>query len=75
MGVAISIAVLFVLVAIILRYMVFQQPTDKIKASWVSFALAVVATTVFTLISNGEQQDTLITGFATMLVSYNVLSR
>lgn len=75
MGTAISISALFVLLAIILRRVIIKKTLEKINASWISFGLAIVATTICTLISGGEQQSTLITGFATMLFVYNILCR
>lgn len=66
-------AILFIIVSIILRFVFYRTPIDKVKAGWISFALAVFATAVCTLMS-GSQQNTAITGFATMLVCYNVLS-
>lgn len=75
MGIAISISVFSLLIAVVLRYTVFQQPIEKIKASWISFGFAVVATTICTLLAGGEQQSTLITGFATMILCYNIFTR
>lgn len=75
MGTAISISALFVLLAIVLRHVIIKKPLEKINASWISFGLAIVATTICTLIAGGEQQSTLITGFATMLFVYNILCR
>lgn len=75
MGTAISISALFVLLAIVLRHVIIKKPLKKINASWISFGLAIVATTICTLIAGGEQQSTLITGFATMLFVYNILCR
>ena len=74
MGVAIASAFLFILISCVLRYGYYKFPIDKIKASWISFLFAAIATTICTLSSNGEQQGTLISGFATMLICYNVLS-
>lgn len=75
MGIAISISALFVLLAIVLRQVIIKKPLEKINSSWISFGLAIVATTICTLIAGGEQQSTLITGFATMLFVYNILCR
>lgn len=75
MGIAISISALFVLLAIVLRRVIIKKSLEKINASWISFGLAIVATTICTLIAGGEQQSTLITGFATMLFVYNILCR
>lgn len=75
MGIAISISALFVLLAIVLRRVIIKKPLEKINSSWISFGFAIVATTICTLISDGEQQSTLITGFATMLFVYNILCR
>ena len=68
-------AFLFVMLSVIMRFTLFKrQAISKMKASWISFLFAVIATTVCTLMSGGEQQSTLITGFATMLICYNILS-
>ncbi len=72
---AIITSLLFIVIAIIIRYTIVQKPLEKAKASWLCFGLAIGATMVCTLISGGEQQSTLITGFATMLLSYNILNR
>lgn len=75
MVLAVIVSLLFILIAIIIRYSIAQHPIEKAKSSWICFGLAIGATMVCTLISGGEQQSTLITGFATMLLSYNILSR
>jgi len=72
---AIISAFLFVMVSFVLRFTVFKrQAISKPKASWLSFLFAIIATTLCTLLSGGQQQSTLITGFATILICYNVLS-
>ena len=65
-------SLLLVFVAAIMRFAYYKFPIDKIKASWISFILAAIATTICTLVS-GQQQGTLITGFITMLLCYNIL--
>lgn len=72
MIISIVCSVLFVFIAVILRFVYYKFPIDKIKASWISFLFALIATTLCTLIS-GEQQGTLVTGFITMLLCYNIL--
>lgn len=73
-GISISISLIFVVVAIIIRYSFIQKPLERIHASWVSFILAVIGTTLCTLIT-GEPQGTVISGFVTMLLTYNILCR
>lgn len=72
MAIAISSSLLFILIAVVMRFAYYKFPIDKLKASWISFLFAAIATTVCTLVT-GEQQSTLITGFATMLLCYNIL--
>ncbi len=72
MAIAITSSLLFILVAAVMRFAYYKFPIDKLKATWISFIFAAIATTICTLLS-GEQQSTLITGFATMLICYNIL--
>ena len=73
MSVAIGSAFLFILISLVLRYGYYKFPIDKIKASWMSFLFAAIATTICAMILGTEQQHTLISGFATMLICYNIL--
>lgn len=75
MGITLLLFICFSIMALITKLMAFRQPLSKIKASWLSFAFALIATTVCTLLFGGEQQSTLLTGFATMLVCYNIFIR
>ena len=75
MAITFLLFISFSVIAFILRVSVFRNVVPKVKASWLSFFLAVIATTICTLIFNGEQQSTLLTGFATMLVCYNIFIR
>ena len=72
--ITVSVSLVFVLIAIIIRYSFVQKPFEKPQASWISFILAIIGTTTCTLIA-GEPQGTIITGFVTMLLSYNILCR
>ena len=72
MSIMIMLFVSFSVIAFIMRIVCFKSQVSKVKASWISFVLAVIATSICTLINNGEQQSTLLTGFATMLVCYNI---
>lgn len=72
--ITVSVSLVFILVAIIIRYTFVQKPLEKPHASWISFILAIIGTTICTLIA-GEPQGTVITGFVTMLLSYNILCR
>lgn len=74
MIIATGCACLFILISLVLRFGYYKFPIDKIKASWMSFFFAAIATTICTLLSGGEQQSTLITGFATMLICYAILT-
>lgn len=73
-GITISVSLVFVVIAIIVRYSFIQKPLEKIHASWISFLLAIIATTICTLVA-GEPQGTVISGFVTMLLTYNILCR
>lgn len=73
-GITISVSLVFVVIAIIVRYSFIQKPLEKINASWISFLLAIIATTICTLVA-GEPQGTVVSGFATMLLTYNILCR
>ncbi|MGN1125569.1 MAG: hypothetical protein ACI4SM_05220 [Candidatus Gastranaerophilaceae bacterium] len=74
MALSIILCILFFIIAIIIRFSILQNRMSQMSASWTSFALAVIATTICTLITQ-EQQGTLITGFATMLLCYSVLCK
>ncbi|MBR2525373.1 hypothetical protein IKE67_02795 [bacterium] len=74
MVIAIVSSLLFVFISVIMRFVYYRFPIDKVKASWIAFFYAVLATTISTLISGGQQQSTLITGFATMLLCYTILT-
>ena len=65
-------ALIFILISAVQRFALFKKPMEKPKAGWFCFGYAILATVICTLISNG-QQSTLITGFATMLITYNIL--
>lgn len=73
-GITIAISLVFVIIAIIIRYSFVQKPLEKINATWICFILAVIATTICTLIA-GEPQGTIISGFVTMLLTYNIFCR
>ncbi len=73
MVISILCSILFVMIAAIMRFAYYKFPIEKIKASGISFLFATIATTICSIIS-GEQQGTLITGFFTMLICYNLLS-
>ena len=72
--ITVSVSLVFVVLAIIVRYSFIQKPMEKAHASWISFIFAIIGTTICTLIV-GEPQGTVITGFVTMLLSYNILCR
>lgn len=73
MIISIISASLFILISAVMRYAYYKFPIDKLKASLISFLFAVIATTICTLIA-GEPQGTVISGFVTMLICYNILS-
>lgn len=75
MGLTVSVSVFAILIAVIIRYMFIKHPVEKPVASWICFGFAVLATMTCTLLSGGEPQGTLMSGFATMLVVYNVMCR
>ena len=75
MAITFLLFISFSIIAFIMRVAIFRTSVPKVKASWLSFFLAVIATSICTLIFNGEQQSTLLTGFATMLVCYNIFIR
>ena len=74
MSTQIFCSLLFIFIAGLWRFLVLKSPVDKTKAGWISFVFAVFSTTLCTLMYNGEPQDTVITGFVTMLITYNILS-
>lgn len=75
MGITVSVSIFAILIAVIVRYMFIQHPVAKPTASWICFGFAVVATTACTLLAGGEPQGTLVSGFATMLIVYNLMCR
>ncbi len=74
MIISVSIAIIAILFALTIRFIIIRRFLNKNQAGWLSMAIAVIAIIAEGFAMNFKGENTVITGFCTMIFSYMVLT-
>ncbi len=74
MIISISIAIIAVLFALTIRFIIFRRCFNKTQAGWTSMVIAVFAIIIEGFVMNFQGENTVITGFCSMVFCYMALT-
>lgn len=74
MIISISIAIIAILFALTLRFIIIRRFLNKTPAGWLSMIIAIIAIIAEGFALKFQGENTVITGFCTMIFSYMALT-